>query len=170
MYPHLPGPSAGAGYPQSSMAPTATLGAQSEHDYRPRHGGGYLQKAQPVARREEADTFGNNATTPKEGQRAPMATMQARPQEVLPSNIDPALSGETPTPKPEDKGEAAPKRDSRWQDTISMLQTLKAYVQRRLENNDFAVEGEHGEPQQAKRDEEQASLYPALPHQVEASG
>ena len=189
MYPHLPGPSSAAGYPSASMAPTATLGAQPEHDYRPRHGGGYLQKAQPVARQhDEMDTSDDNTSTPKEFssnsptepiRRAPMAPMQARPKEVLPSNIDPALSGGSPTaPAPalraeeNDAEEEVPKRDSRWLDTIRTLDSLKGYIQRRLANNDFVVEEDEEEQPQTKREEEPEtpSLYPALPQQVEASG
>ena len=183
MYPHLPGPSTVAGYPSSSMAPTATLEAQSEHDYRPRHGGGYLQKAQPVASHPD-DSSSDNATTPKEpssqtptgqGQRAPMAPMQAHT--VLPSNIDPALSGESaPAPAPalksddNDAEDVTPKRDSRWLESIRMLEALKSYVERRLANEEFSVDEEREEPQTKREAPETPSLYPALPQQVEASG
>ena len=146
MYPSLPGPSAG-GYPSSSMAPAATLSAQSENDYRPRHGGGYLQKAQPMGppprHRDEMDTSDDSTSTPKESplnsptapaHRAPMAPMgQTRPKaEVLPSNIDPALSGGLPAPESplktendEAPEENAAKRNPRWVDTIRTLDILK---------------------------------------------
>lgn len=147
MYPSLPGPSAG-GYSSSSMAPAATLSAQSENDYRPRHGGGYLQKAQPMGppprHRDDMDTSAENTSTPKESllnsptapaNRAPMAPMgQSRLKaEVLPSNIDPALSGGLPAPESPLKAENdeaheeenGARRSPRWVDTIRTLDVLK---------------------------------------------
>ena len=147
MYPHLPGPSSTGGYPSSSMAPTATLSAQSDNDYRHRHGGGYLQKAQPMGppprHHDEMDTSDDRSSTPKEStlrsptelvHRAPMAPMQARPKvEVLPSNIDPALSGEMPiaqaspvqNEREREEEEHVAGHDTHWVNTIRTVEALK---------------------------------------------
>ena len=141
MYPHLPGPSPTGGYPSSSLAPTATLSAQSDNDYRPRHGGGYLQKAQPMGppprHHDEMDTSEENSSAPKESllvHRAPIAPMQARPKvEVLPSNIDPALSGELPiapaspvqNEREGEQEEHVAGHDSHWVNTIRTVEVLK---------------------------------------------
>lgn len=169
MYPHLPGPSS-IGYPSSSMAPTATLGTQNENDYRPRRGGGYLQKAQPLhtpRHSDQMDTSEDNAATPKRTSsppRAPIAPMRPNTA-VSDPNIDPALSGEQPSSQAasnETEETPAPTSapvDSAWVDSIRTLEALRKYISARLENHEYEDASED-----AKHDEETETpgLYPAL--------
>ena len=168
MYPSLPGLSS-VGYPSSSMAPTATLGTQNENDYRPRHGGGYLQKAQPMRaprHEDQMDTSSDNASTPKNTSAPQAPVAQMRPKvDFSPSNIDPALSGEEPSSSTvtNEAGEAPAKTsapvDSAWVDSIRTLEVLRKYIATRLENHDY--EDADGN---AKQDDESETpgLYPAL--------
>ena len=166
MYPSLPGPSS-VGYPPSNMAPTATLGTQNENDYRPRRGGGYLQKAQPlrVPRQDDhMDTSEDNATTPKETSqpRAPIAPMRPKAN-FEDANIDPALSGEEPSVAPNETAETPARpstsMDSAWVESIRTLEALRKYIATRLANHDY----ENAEEDARQGDEsETPGLYPAL--------
>lgn len=161
MYPILPGPSS-VGYPPSSMGPTATLGTQLDNDYRPRRGGGYLQKARPVHSTNHEDRMD---TSQDNGPRAPVAQMQ--PKADYPnSNIDPALSGEEPSSSAatneatEDAhGKTSAPAADVWLNTVRIVEALRKYVAARLDNGDY--ENENGE---AKREAEGETpgLYPAL--------
>ena len=51
-----------------------------------------------------------------------------------------------------------------------MLTILDSYVQQRLANNDFEVEGGEAHTKREEEQPETSSLYPTLPQQVEASG
>jgi len=169
MYPSLPGPSS-VGYPSSSMGPTATLGTQHENDFRPRRGGGYLQKARPVPSTrhdDRMDTSEDNATTPKlvSPPRAPVAQM--RPiADLSNSNIDPALSGEEPSSSAatheatEDaQAKSSAPSDDVWLNTVRTVEALRQYVATRLKNGEY--ESEEGD---VKRDDEGETpgLYPTL--------
>lgn len=168
VYPSLPGPSTN-GY-HANMASTATLGP-NEHEYRRRHGGAFLQKAQPMERDHEdrMDTSEDSAVTPKNSSpitsnglhRAPVAPMQPK-SKFLHSNIDPALSGVEPSSdelveKPIPTKPSSPV-DSAWVDSIRTLDALRKYIATRLENHEYedSQEKEHS-PQS-----ENAGLYPSL--------
>lgn len=155
MYPSLPGPSS-VGYPPSSMGLTATLGTQHDNDYRPRRGGGYLQKARPVR---------NTDTSHNSGPRAPVAQMQPKAEYSNP-NIDPALSGEEPSSSAaankatEDAhAKISAPADDVWLNTVRTVEALRKYIATRLDNGEY----EHEEVD-AKREAEVETpgLYPAL--------
>lgn len=165
MYPSLPGPSS-VGYPPSSMGPTATLGTQHGNDYRPRRGGGYLQKARPVRSTrhdDRMDTSEDNATTPKLA--APVAQMRPK-ADYSNSNIDPALSGEEPSSSAatneatEDAhAKTSAPADDIWLNTVRTVEALRKYIAARLDNGEY--ESEEGD---AKREAEGETpgLYPTL--------
>lgn len=167
MYPTLPGPST-AGYGTSSMAPTATLGTQHQNDYRPRHGGGYLQKAAPMRaqrQEDEMDISEDNSATPKNASspRAPVAQMRPSASFSNP-NIDPALSGEeAPASAPPADGEEPRRKssapvDSAWVESIRTIEALRKYVSSRLENGDY----EDNAAETKQEETETQSLYPIL--------
>ena len=168
VYPSLPGPSTN-GY-HANMASAATL-SPNEHDYRPRHGGGYLQKAQPSRRDREdrMDTSEDSAATPKNTSpvtsnglhRAPVAPMQPK-SKFLHSNIDPALSGVEP-PRDEPAEKSTPTKpssavDSAWVDSIRTLEVLRKYITTRLENHEY----EDSEEKEHSPQGENPGLYPTL--------
>lgn len=168
VYPNLPDASSN-GY-HGNMASTAALGP-SDHEYRPRHGGGFLQKAQPLRRQHEdqMDTSEDRATTPKNStsaptggaQRAPVAPMQPKAK-FFPSNIDPALSGGEQSSDGQSEKATTPKNstsfDPVWVATIRTLDALRKYVRTRLQNHEY--DDAHEEKQSPQG--ETPGLYPTL--------
>ncbi len=144
------------------MGPTATLGTQHDNDFRPRRGGGYLQKARPVRSTRHEDRMDTGQDS---GPRAPVAQMRPK-ADYSNSNIDPALSGEEPSSSAaaNEATEDAHARtsapaDDVWLNTVRTVEALRKYIAVRLDNGEY----EHEEGVTKREAEgETPGLYPTL--------
>ncbi|CAM1505430.1 Fc.00g110670.m01.CDS01 [Cosmosporella sp. VM-42] len=125
MYPTLPTslPAVSQGFGQST---TATLGPSYESNERRRYSGGMLQRARggplPPLFEDNRDNSGNSATKPSES----------------------ALSIGSPSSE-SDISESTREREEqydRWLENMRVIESLRDYVRRRLDQKDFIEEGE----------------------------
>lgn len=183
MYPTLPGTSSGAmanGYFSSSTAPASTLANQFDGDELRRFRGGNLQRAQPARTQQSPngnkigradhhademdcseDTMLKNqlSDTSSEPDEVPRNRIRRRSVEVLPSMIDPALSGVTLSSSGElDEGDI--KASEKWVMMARTIEGLRAWIQHRVENGEF--ETLDGSDHDEKEDGQTPGLYPTL--------
>ena len=176
MYPTLPAHS-GMDYANTSASNAATLGSMYEgEDQRRRYSGATLHRAQPA---RHTNKVGNedamdgssegSATPPAAARKAKGKQRKVSAQQMV---IDPALGGETSkTPTSERSGEVSKEeaeRQSMWVENMRLIEWMREFVKKRLENGDFEggnvdgagqVDTEMGETDESKRHE---GLYPVL--------
>lgn len=177
MYPNLPTSAATTnGYFPSSMAPTSALGNQFDNDSRHRHSSGNLQKARPLhpTDTDHAMNHTDDSTpSPIKPAQSPTrdATLSPTPRtqtEVLPSNIDPALSGLVSSPGASGElDEGAIKANEVWVEQARTIEALRKWVTGRLEREEFVTEGDgsvEGVKVEQGMEQERGDegLYPAL--------
>lgn len=161
MYPTLPGATSDT---PAHIVPASTLRSQPDHHYR--HGGGRLQKAQPLhrspKREDEMDTSENTTVTPK--RRASNSSLEVGPKphtrqnaDFSSSNLDPALGGVV-SPSSGEMDEGVIKENEEWVGNARTIEALRTWVKQRLENHDYESEGRGS--REVKQ--EPASLYPVL--------
>ena len=178
MYPTLPSATSDMAYAAASAATLS--GIYDNNDAGRRYSGGMLQRAAPAQRKgDEMDVESEGSVTP------PAAAMnkqskgkkKASPKESV---IDPALSGEAGSPKPEAKDET--NQQQVWVDNMRLIEWMRDFIKKRLESADFEDgQQDHGEAKQEgvdtsmggveddKAKSDQDALYPVLKH-VEESG
>ncbi|KAL8692856.1 MAG: hypothetical protein Q9218_002206 [Villophora microphyllina] len=162
MYPTLPGSAPTSASGNFFTGASSTLGSQFD-DGRRRFSGGRLHKGQPLRRDEDAmDTASDGTATPKARSRSPVrdASQKSRQTSVLPSNIDPALTGAA-SPGTGEVTEQSAESSEEWVQLMRTVENLRTWVKARLDTGDFDIpEEEDG----AKHDNDMTSgLYPALP-------
>ena len=149
MYPTLPATSGGLDYSSHG----ATLGGYADGDYRRRLSGGMLQRAQP-ARRGDADADMDMDST---GSATPPASRKTARGKGKALPIDPALSGDGKMAAESPKGEMSQEeleRQQAWVNNMRLIEWMRDYVKKRLENGEFEEEGSVGGTENEKKDEE----------------
>jgi hypothetical protein len=173
MYPSLPTGTMDNGFPSATAAPNAaTLGGLYDgEEHRRRYSGGLLQRAQPAPRRGSGDAMDvssdSSNTPPASAQNAKAAAARKR-RRPAPGNsvIDPALSGmgsedsaalvaaaSLKSPASNASGGELTERDAEkeraWVDNMRLVEWMRDYVKKRLEEGDFdedgTVSGEQGQ-------------------------
>ena len=150
MYPAIPA-SSSMGYSQAGAPKATTLaGIYDEEEYRRRYHGGVLQHA-AAARRNNASNDGLPASS--EASTTPSVTTQhakGKKRKASPKDsvIDPALAGENMKADPgERSGEVSKEdaeRDSIWVQNMRLIEWMRDFVKKRLEQGEF--EDESGLP------------------------
>ena len=198
MYPSLPTGTMDNGFPNATSAPNAaTLGGLYDtEEHRRRYSGGLLQRAQPAARRGSGEAMevssDGSSTPPAAAHNAKAAAARKRRgQGPASSVIDPALSGmgseqsaaavaaaSLKSPASMISGGEMTERDAEkeraWVDNMRLIEWMRDYVKKRLEEGDFDhdvtvseeqgqvkdVEMGDGEEESNKNGKE--GLYPSL--------
>jgi hypothetical protein len=189
MYPTLPGSSMAAmssGLFRPSAAPVSTLGNQFTGDEFLRMRSGQLHRGRPLNVKEEAHEpdprpelkvedkmelsdvpvarrdHDSSSTSAKQESPAPVEARPPNP-EVSAAVIDPALSGVAASSAGElDEREVT--ADENWVMMARTIESLRSWIQRRVENGEFEPEDEHKEARGTteERTESTPSLYPVL--------
>lgn len=116
------------------------------------------------------DTSSDGAATPKNAIATSPSSDSGRAQKKQPSrqaddfsnmNLDPALGGAL-SPSGGEISEEAVKANEMWVGNIRVIEALKAWVTRRLENHDYESDKDEAGPSKAAVKEEQEALYPIL--------
>ncbi|KAI4100743.1 MAG: hypothetical protein L6R37_005280 [Teloschistes peruensis] len=161
MYPSLPGGTSTSASENFFSGASSTLGSQFDHG-RLRYPGGRLHKGQPIRRDDdEMDTTSDGAATPKARSRSPVrdVSQKSRPQEVLASNIDPALTGAASPGTGEVTVQSAESSEE-WVQLMRTVENLRTWIKSRLDAGDY----DSLEHDEVKHESDMTSgLYPALP-------
>ncbi|KAI4275527.1 MAG: hypothetical protein LQ337_003170 [Flavoplaca oasis] len=155
MYPNLPGGTSTSMAGNVFGASSSTLGSQFD-DQRRRYSGGRLGHGQPLRRNEDdMDTTSDGATTPKaRSSRSPNPS-----NEAATANIDPALTG-TGSPNTGEVTAQSAESNEKWVQWMRIVESLRTWIKRRLENGDFESDGEDD----VKHEQDPAPVhYPTLP-------
>lgn len=163
MYPSLPTGTMDNGFPNATSAPNAaTLGSLYDgEEHRRRYSGGLLQRAQPAPRRGSGDAMevsSEGSSTPPaaiHNAKAAAGARRRRGQGPANSVIDPALSGmgsedsaaaavaaaSLKSPASNASGGEMTERDAEkeraWVDNMRLIEWMRDYVKKRLEEGDF---------------------------------
>ena len=172
MYPTLPA-SNGMDFGTNGTAPNAaTLGGLYDgEEHRRRYSGGMLQRAQPARRKAGEDAMDvsseGSATPPATAPKGKKAKGKASPKSSV---IDPALGGEaTKTPTVGEMSKEDVERERDWVQNMRLIEWLREYVKKRLENGEYEDSEEQAEggddvdmaeAEEAKKASE--NLYPNL--------
>jgi hypothetical protein len=160
-YPSLPSVSMGYS-PQSTTAPTSTLGTNFDSDPRRRYSGGMLQRsANPPRSVDMMDVSDDSTPSPK----------QSIPQLLtiksdVSSNIDPALSNVSSPGVHSESGDSARDRaEEAWIENIRVIEALRKFISDKLERKEYEDDDDvsmGGTVEKSVAEKSSENLYPVL--------
>jgi hypothetical protein len=149
--------------PQSTTAPTSTLGTNFDSDPRRRYSGGMLQRSANPPRSVDMMDVSDASTTPSPKESTPqLLTIKSN----VSSNIDPALSAVSSPGVHSESGDSARDRaEEAWIENIRVIEALRKFISDKLERKEYEDDDNvsmGGTEEKSVAEKSSENLYPVL--------